>query len=119
MTAASSGDHVGSLVQEALKLARVLADQAEDGARQAGGRADHDHVPRPESCDFCPLCQLITVVRSARPEVAEHLTAALASLTLAARGVVESWGRQEPPPDDPGPRDDGLQNNDVKDGPWE
>ncbi|KAA1423517.1 hypothetical protein FE697_007920 [Mumia zhuanghuii] len=117
MAVPPSGDPVGSLAQEAIKLARALADQADDGARTHGAHPDHD-AQRPESCDFCPLCQLITVVRSARPEVAEHLTAALASLTLAARGVVESWGRQEPP-DGPGPSDEGLQDNDVKDGPWE
>lgn len=122
MTAPSGGDDVGTLAQEAIKLARVLAQQATDGRFAADGAdpgartTPPDH--RPEVCDYCPLCQLLTVVQHARPEVAEHLVAALTSLTLAARGVVESWAA--PRTGDAGTHADGpVENIDVEDGPWE
>ncbi|TNC36077.1 hypothetical protein [Mumia zhuanghuii] len=130
MTAPTGGDDVGTLAHEAMKLARVLAQQAREGrvaadAAEAGAdpasdpadAASHEH--RPEVCDHCPLCQLLSLVRDARPEVAEHLTAALTSLTLAARGVVESWASPRAG-EGGGQRADGpVENIDVEDGPWE
>ncbi|MGH1562635.1 hypothetical protein [Mumia sp. DW29H23] len=116
MTAQTGGDHVGTLAQEALKLARVLAQQASEGAHGADdGTAD---AHRPEACDYCPLCQMIAVVRHARPEVAEHLASALTSLTLAARGVVDAWA-QSRPQGEPGQTADAGQDIDVEDESWE
>ncbi|MFD1826550.1 MULTISPECIES: hypothetical protein [Mumia] len=128
MTAPSGGDDVGTLAHEAMKLARVLAQQATEGRFAAGGEANGDtdgeagaipHEHRPEVCDYCPLCQLLTVVRHARPEVAEHLVSALTSLTLAARGVVESWATPREAGDDGKRADDPVENIDVEDGPWQ
>ena len=137
MTAPTGGDDVGTLAHEAMKLARVLAQQARearvaadaadaadagsdpasDPADAASQAASHEH--RPEVCDHCPLCQLLSLVRDARPDVAEHLTAALTSLTLAARGVVESWASPRAG-EGGGQRADGpVENIDVEDGPWE
>lgn len=116
MTGQTGGDDVGSLAQEAWKLARALADQVAEVADPAEGESA---AHRPESCDYCPLCQLIAIVRHARPEVAEHLTAALTSLTLAARGVVESWAQmrdEQAAPAEGAAR--GEQDIDVEDGSW-
>jgi hypothetical protein len=40
-------------------------------------------------CQFCPLCQAMAALRSARPEAAEHLLKAGAELLLAARSLLE------------------------------
>jgi len=54
--------------------------------------ADHGGLPlangSPE-CRICPVCQALTLVRGARPEVVEHLTVAAAALVDALRAAVE------------------------------
>ena len=45
-------------------------------------------------CQFCPLCQAMAALRSARPEAVEHLLTAGAELLLAARALLE--GEDEP-----------------------
>jgi hypothetical protein len=41
------------------------------------------------ACRLCPVCQLIAVLRHARPETFAHLLDASAALTAALRSVVE------------------------------
>jgi hypothetical protein len=43
-------------------------------------------------CQFCPLCQAMAALRSARPEAVEHLLKAGAELLLAARALLEGEG---------------------------
>jgi hypothetical protein len=83
-------------------------------------------------CRFCPLCQAMAALRSARPEAVEHLLKAGAELLLAARALLEGEGEAEPaaaagagdgraPPRRPArsrgrgatPASDGLQHIDV------
>ena len=116
MTEQTGDDHVGTLAQEALKLARALADQASQGRPGADDISSAGH--RPETCDSCPLCQLMTVVRHARPEVADHLTSALASLTLAARGVVDAWAQTRPEHTSGQAAADRPADSDGEDEPW-
>jgi hypothetical protein len=47
-------------------------------------------------CQFCPLCQAMAALRSARPEAVEHLLKAGAELLLAARALLEGEGAAEP-----------------------
>jgi hypothetical protein len=54
-------------------------------------------------CQFCPLCQAMAALRSARPEAVEHLLKAGAELLLAARALLD--GEAGPGPGDgPVPR---------------
>jgi hypothetical protein len=67
-------DETGSFADEAAKLFGVFAEL---------GRGLGDQVGHGSECRFCPVCQLINLVRDASPEVKEHLTAASASLLQA------------------------------------
>ena len=58
-------------------------------------------------CQFCPVCQAMAALRSARPEAVEHLLKAGAELLLAARALVEGEART------PAPASDGLQHIDI------
>jgi hypothetical protein len=53
-------------------------------------------------CQFCPLCQAMAALRSARPEAVEHLLKAGAELLLAARALLEA---EAEPGDGAGPGD--------------
>ena len=58
-------------------------------------------------CQFCPLCQAMAALRSARPEAVEHLLKAGAELLLAARALLEGEAEAGPGPkpgDGPVPR---------------
>ena len=70
---------------------------------------DHDAAAAGQApeCQFCPLCQAMAALRSARPEAVEHLLKAGAELLLAARALLEGEARA------PGPASDGLQRIDV------
>jgi hypothetical protein len=47
-------------------------------------------------CQFCPLCQAMAALRSARPEAVEHLLKAGAELLLAARSLLEGEAEAVP-----------------------
>ncbi|HEX2052083.1 MAG TPA: hypothetical protein VHJ34_15825 [Actinomycetota bacterium] len=68
----------------------------------------HDDAP---ACAYCPLCTAISLVRDARPEVLDHLAAAVRELAAAAAVVLEEAERVVGAPDGvtsaPGPDGDG------------
>jgi hypothetical protein len=74
----------GPLGEEAARLIEALTEWA---------RGQGEDVPiatgSPE-CRLCPVCQLLTLMRHARPETFAHLMDATAALAAAARTVVES-----------------------------
>ena len=74
----------GPLGEEAAKLVEALTEWA---------RGQGEDVPiangSPE-CRLCPVCQLLSLMRHARPETFAHLMDATAALAAAARTVVES-----------------------------
>jgi len=75
---------VGSLAEEAAKLF---------GAAEEWWR---DHAPAVEAhtgpeCKVCPLCQVLSVVRTAQPEVFEHLATAADAFVQAVRAAVEAY----------------------------
>ena len=94
---------------------------------------DHDAAAAGQApeCQFCPLCQAMAALRSARPEAVEHLLKAGAELLLAARSLLEGGGEAEPGPQAgdgraarrrpahprgrgaTGPASDGLQHIDI------
>jgi hypothetical protein len=54
-----------------------------------------DHIATGSAeCQLCPVCQLIGLLRATRPEVAEHLADAAASLLAAVRAAVVAHERE-------------------------
>lgn len=101
----SVGEPVGGVGEEAAKLFGALSDWARDqGADHLGGlggvagmgqglgaaarRAEEHLATGGADCRWCPVCQLIAVVRQTSPEVRGHLTAAAGSLMQAAAALL-------------------------------
>lgn len=93
---------VGSIGDEAAKLLQALqgwakessGEYAEAAASAAEGAAStwqllNQHVATGGAeCRYCPLCQVISAVRSTSPEVRQHLSTAASSLLQAAAGML-------------------------------
>ena len=69
------------------------------------------NLPAPASghggpeCQWCPLCQLASMLRGENPDVAEGLTESLASLTSALRALLDTvTGAATSPQRRPAPR---------------
>jgi hypothetical protein len=74
----------GPLGEEAARLVEALSQWASGHGEElpfATGAAE---------CKLCPVCQLLSLMRQARPETFTHLLEATAALAAAARTVVES-----------------------------
>lgn len=84
-------DRVGSLAEEAARLAEAVGAWARGHAAEQPPPAHHG----PE-CRLCPLCQAFAVLRGARPETLAHLLDAGAALAAAVRSALE--GPAAPPP---------------------
>ena len=95
-------DEVGSVAEEATKLLGAVADWARDHgsdlgagvaalADQAAATA-HDvsaHIATDDpECRYCPICRTVHTVRTASPEVREHLAVAASSFLQAAAGLL-------------------------------
>ena len=101
---------VGSVGEEAAKLAGVLADWARDHASDLGqglgglaGSAaaslrdveEHLATGAPE-CTWCPVCRTVHLVRETSPEVRTHLVTAASSLLQAASALLATHVPQQP-----------------------
>jgi hypothetical protein len=73
----------GSLSEEALKLAETLQTWLSTGSAMTGAGTASE-------CKVCPLCQVIGVVNTMRPEVLGHLTEAGFALAAAFKAATES-----------------------------
>ena len=99
---APGGEPIGSVGEEAAKLFTALSgwakDQGADSADSAmgavGAMSDmfhnvNEHIATGgEDCKYCPVCQVISAVRTTSPEVKAHLAVAASSLMHAAAGVL-------------------------------
>lgn len=95
---------VGSLGEEAARLMETFARWAHDQGRDVGdgvsdlagaaaeaARGVDEHLATGgEECRYCPLCRVITAVRSTSPEVRAHLSTAANSMLLAAAGMIST-----------------------------
>jgi hypothetical protein len=123
---APAGEPVGSLGEEAVKLLGALSEWARDQGQDYAGSASsasgafnqalHDvneHIATGSAdCRYCPVCQVIHVVRQTSPEVRTHLTVAASSLMSAAAGLLATRTDHQPRP--------GVEKIDLDDGPgWE
>lgn len=103
-----SKEPVGSVAEEAAKLFAVL--------QQAARHEEPRHAPEPEAeaayevpdeppaaeehqhgtarsgpeCQWCPVCQLITKVRTTSPETIEQLSTAAAGVLGSVRSLLEA-----------------------------
>ena len=84
-TGAHAGPEVGPLSEEAARFVEALSDWARG---HMGGPAMS--VGNAAECTLCPFCQLLSLVRHAKPETFSHLLDASASLTAALRSVVDA-----------------------------
>jgi hypothetical protein len=112
--AAGPQEPVGSVGEEAAKLLGALSEwareQGTDYADTAAGAANsfaqtvHDvneHIATGSAdCRYCPVCQVIHVVRQTSPEVRAHLSVAASSLMQAAAGLLATHadGQSTPSP---------------------
>jgi hypothetical protein len=74
----------GPLGEEAARLVEALSEWARGQGEElpfATGSAE---------CRLCPVCQLLSLMRQARPETFAHLLEATAAMAAAVRTVVES-----------------------------
>ena len=94
-------EDVGSVAEETAKLLSALQDWARDSGNDhaaaatsaAGGlaasvRGIGDHVGHGQDCKYCPVCQVINVVRETSPEVRTNLAVAANSLLQAMQGML-------------------------------
>lgn len=102
MTDRHDGDEeVGTVAEETAKLLSALQDWAKDSGNQHASAASHaatgladsvrglgDHIGHGPDCKFCPVCQVINVVRETSPEVKQHLAIAANSLLQAMQGML-------------------------------
>jgi len=93
---------VGSVGEEAAKLLGALSEWARDQGSEYAGSASsaagsfahavkdvNEHIATgSQDCRYCPVCQVIHVVRQTSPEVRAHLTVAASSLMHAAAGLL-------------------------------
>lgn len=93
---------IGSLAEEAAKLFAAITDYAQQHSGGAVGTATsaagaatdalrnlNEHIATDSvECKYCPVCQVIHVVRATSPEVRTHLLSAGASLAQAAAGML-------------------------------
>ncbi len=76
---------VGSVAEEAAKLFAVLHSEPAAGTGPSHG----SHRTGPE-CQWCPLCQLMRVVRQSGPETVEHLAASAAGVLSSVRTLLDA-----------------------------
>jgi len=126
MTGAEGTPPVGSLSEEAVRLLDALKSWAgEAGVSQHSGGglsgdpgasllADiNEHIATGgQDCKYCPICQVIGLVRTTSPEVRHHLGIAASSLLQAASALLAA-----PTPHSRG-EDAGVEHIDLSDD-WE
>lgn len=83
----SNSQDVGPLAEEAARFAEALSDWARGHVGMPSGSIGHG-----AECTLCPFCQLLSLLRHAKPDTFSHLLDASASLTAALRSVVDTHG---------------------------
>ena len=90
--------------------------QPMDEERRAGRYSDlfAEHAEHTSDCAYCPICTGIGLVRSANPEILDHLAAAARELMIAAGMFLEEAGGRVGKPDPQRPGPDGEGNGKVR-----
>jgi len=122
-------DPVGTAAEEAAKLLSALADWTRDHAQAApsglgdalGDLAGHvsdvaeeltTHIATGDTeCRYCPICRTVHAIRTASPEVREHLATAASSLAQAAASLLATTV-----PDQDSAKGRGVEHIDLTEG---
>ena len=83
MTSEGATGAGGTPAEEASRLFEAV----QEWARRSAQASAHVATGSPE-CQLCPVCQLISLLRDVRPEVATHLADAASSLAAALRAAI-------------------------------
>lgn len=116
---------VGSLAEEAAKLLRAVA--ANRAAPDAGvhgpdaGSSPGTAAPGQTvlACEHCPVCQLLAAAHHKNPELAQHLTTVLASVTTLTRTLLDATGAADDDPVDRDPTSGRHTTELSEDEPWD
>jgi len=100
----------GTVGDEAAKLIDALQDWAR---RNFGDPATAHIATGAPECAWCPICQLIAILRGDRPEITEKVAEAGASLVAALRAVLDATATSPPRPQDASPRVQHIDLDDV------
>jgi hypothetical protein len=86
---------VGSVAEEAAKLFAILQQTGAAGSQLWRDTEPADEQREPEGahrsdCQWCPICQLVSRIRTTRPETVEHLAAAAAGVLGSLRSLLDA-----------------------------
>lgn len=96
--------HAGPMADTARAYAGPLSDWARREAEAVPGHFSDwgsesgPHREAPPECRYCPICQLIALLRGDRPEAAARLATASTVFAEALRSVLVPPGGQAPQP---------------------
>src|SRR3954470_2958711 len=76
---------VGPLSEEATRLVEPMPEGPRGRFGPSAASVGHS-----TECTLCPFCQLLSLLRHAKPETFAHLLDASAALTAALRSVVDA-----------------------------
>ena len=88
----TSAHDIGPLSEEASRLIEAMTAWARGRVGPTATSVGHS-----AECALCPVCQLLSLLRQAKPETFAHLLDASAALTAALRSVVEANSHQAAP----------------------
>ena len=123
-----SREPVGSVAEEAAKLLAALQnDQSNDrdGYAAVQREAHNGHRLGPE-CQWCPICQLISLARHAGPETVDQLASAAAGVLGSLRDLLYAaaesaraarHAEEDKPPEEP-PKPDRVDVSEDPE-PWD
>jgi hypothetical protein len=80
-------DDVGSLAEEAARLAAAFQDWAHE-------LAEHDIADGSAACRLCPLCRLIAVLRQLEPQTVDQIGAQVQDLVRSLRTLLDVLANQ-------------------------
>lgn len=83
-------DDVGSLADEAARLADAVSTWARGGSAGRGSAAVGHMATGDPACCVCPVCTVIVLLRGERPELTGRLAESLAGLVTAGQGLLET-----------------------------
>ena len=86
-------DAVGSVAEEAMKLVYALtARRPTDDSAEFVAEHQHDH---PSTCEWCPVCRLINMIRD-NPEAVENVTASAVAFAQSVKSLLDVATNPQP-----------------------
>lgn len=92
-----AGDEHASRIGNAAEEASRLFEAVQEWAKRSAGAGDalSEHIATGSAdCQLCPVCQLIGLLRTSRPEIMLHLADAAGSVLAAMRAAIDAHERE-------------------------